>query len=164
MNRTEHAVGRRAVRISGRVARVSALVSVLALVGVGAAIASSTTTIRSTNNKTLGRILEGPARYTLYVFCGGTSTRCAGAKSSQWPPEIAHGRVVAAKGSGINQRKLSTRKLPNGKHQVTYYGQPLYLYKGDKKPGQTHGEGQQTSTGAWFAINTAGRAAIPPGY
>jgi predicted lipoprotein with Yx(FWY)xxD motif len=140
------------------------MMSAVALIGVGVAVASSTTTIRSANNPTLGRILDGPARFTLYVFCPGTSTRCSGHTSSTWPPEIASGRVVAASGSKINSKKLSTRKLANGKHQVTYYGQPLYLFKGDKNPGQTNGENKYQANGAWFVISTGGRAVPPPGY
>jgi predicted lipoprotein with Yx(FWY)xxD motif len=164
VNVSERAVGRKAAWIRGRAARVSALVSILALAGVSAAVASSTTTIRSTNNAKYGRILEGPSRFSLYVFCPGTSTNCTGTSSSKWPPLTASGRVVAASGSQIKQSKLSTRKLRNGKHQVTYYGQPLYLYKGDTRPGQTNGENKYSGNGAWFLISTAGRAIPPPGY
>ncbi len=164
MNVSERAVRRKATWIRGRAARVSTLVTVIALAGVSAALASSTTTIRSTNNAKYGRILQGPSRFTLYVFCPGTSTRCTGHTSSTWPPLIASGKVVAASGSHINQSKLSTRKLSNGKRQVTYYGQPLYLYKGDRKPGQTNGENKYQGNGAWFVISTGGRAIPPSGY
>jgi predicted lipoprotein with Yx(FWY)xxD motif len=143
---------------------VSALMSAVALVGVGAAVASSTTTIRSTNNVKYGRMLVGPARYSLYVFAKGTSSVGSAHSSPNWPPEIASGRVVAAKGSQVKQSKLGTRKLSNGKHQVTYYGQPLYLYKGDKRPGQTKGEDKFSGQGAWFLVSTTGRPIQPPGY
>jgi predicted lipoprotein with Yx(FWY)xxD motif len=139
-------------------ARISALAGMSALIGATIALATSTTTIRTTNNPQYLRILQGPAGYTLYVFCPGTSTNCTGHSSSTWPPLIASGRVVAASGSGISSSKLSTRKLSDGKHQATYYGQPLYLYKGDTKPGTTKGEQKYQGNGAWFVINTAGRA------
>ena len=77
---------------------------------------------------------------------------------------IAQGKVVAASGSQLNASKLSTRKLSSGQHQVTYYGHPLYLYKGDKKPGQTNGEGKYAGSGAWFAINQYGRGVPSGGY
>jgi predicted lipoprotein with Yx(FWY)xxD motif len=150
--------------MSGRAVRVSTLMSAVALIGAGAAVAGSTTTIRSANNPNLGRILEGPAKYTLYVFCAGTSTRCAGHSSKNFTAMIATGRLVAASGSKVNAKKLSTRKLSNGKHQVMYYGQPLYLYKGDRKPGWTKGENKYEGNGAWFVISTSGRAVPPPGY
>lgn len=138
--------------------------SVMLVAGVGAAVASGTTTMRSTNNPTLGRILEGPARYTLYVFVQGTSTRGSSHSSSKFPPIIASGRVVAASGSKINSSKLGTKRLSNGKHQVTYYGQPLYLFKGDTKPGTTNGENKFSGRGAYFVIGTSGRPINPPGY
>jgi predicted lipoprotein with Yx(FWY)xxD motif len=142
-------------------ARIFVLAGLAALIGVAAALATTTTTIRSTNNPQYQqRILEGPAGYTLYVFCPGTSLTCTGHSSSTWPPLIASGRVVAASGSRITSSKLSTRKLSDGRHQVTYYGQPLYLYKGDTKPGTTKGEKKLQGNGEWFAINTAGRPVI----
>lgn len=142
-----------------------ALMSVLAVAATGAAFAATTTTIRTTNNPNLGRILVGPAGYTLYVWCVGTSdTNCPGTSSSSWPAMVASGRVVAASGSQLNSSKLSTRTLSNGKHQVTYYGHPLYLYKGDTKPGQTNGEGKYSGKGAWFAISKYGRGVPSGGY
>ena len=146
-----------------RAVRIGAAVCLLAGAIASSALAASTTIIRSTSDASYGRILEGPARYTLYVFCAGTSTHCAGARSSSFPPLIAHGRVVAATHSGLRAGKLGTRRLRNGQHQVTYYGQPLYLYKGDRRPGQTKGEQKSTSRGAWFVISTGGRA-LAGGY
>lgn len=140
---------------------MAAVMSALALIGVTGALASATTTIRSANNPNYGRILEGPSRYTLYVFCSGANQRCAGHSSPNWPPLIAHGRLVAARGSKVKARKLGTRTLSNGKRQVTYYGQPLYLYRGDHSPGQTNGENKTQATGSWFVIATTGQATIP---
>lgn len=138
--------------------------SLVALVGVSAALAASTTTIRSTNNGEYGRILEGPSGYALYVFCPGTSSDCTGHSSSTRPPLVASGKVVAASGSGINASKLGTRKLSNGQLQVTYYGQPLYLYKGDTKPGQVTGEDKNQANGVWLLISNQGRAVPPSVY
>jgi predicted lipoprotein with Yx(FWY)xxD motif len=70
---------------------------------------------------------------------------------------------VAASGSQIKSSKLGTRSL-NGKKQVTYYGQPLYLYKGDTRPGTTKGEQRYQGSGAWFVISVDGRAIPKPGY
>ncbi len=143
---------------------MSALASAVALIGVGAAVAASTTTIRSANNATLGRILEGPSHFTLYVFVQGTNSHGTAHTQSGWPALTASGKVVAAAGSHINAGKLSTHKLSSGKHQVTYYGQPLYLYSGDKSAGQTKGEAKSTSSGTWVVVSTSGRPVPPPGY
>lgn len=152
---------RRTKLVVGRIGLVGGLVT---LVTIASALASSNTIIRSVNTTKYGRILEGPAGYTLYVFCVGTSTHCTGAKSSMRPPLIARGRAVPAAHSNINVRKLSTRRLPNGQHQVTYYGQPLYLYRGDRKPGQRNGEQMGNSRGTWFVIDTSGRPKQNGGY
>jgi predicted lipoprotein with Yx(FWY)xxD motif len=153
--------------VSPRGARGLGILSIAMLLCVGVAVAAATTTIRTTNNSTFGRILEGPSGFTLYVFCPGTSTDCTGHRASSWPPLIAHGSVVAARGSRLNARKLRTRKLSDGQRQVTYYGQPLYLYKGDKKPGQVKGESCKVinqANGAWFVISNTGRAVPPSCY
>jgi predicted lipoprotein with Yx(FWY)xxD motif len=140
------------------------------LLCVGVAAAAATTTIRTTSNGRFGeRILDGPSGFTLYVFCPGTSLVCTGHSSSVYRALIAHGSVVAARGSKLNARKLRTRKLSNGQRQVTYYGQPLYLYKGDRKPGQVNGESRRCRSRQglikpWFVIGPSGRAVPPPCY
>ena len=143
-----------------------ALVFVVALAAIGTALAATTTTtVRSYNSPRYGHVLVGPARYTLYVWCAGTGTVCTSThKASNWPPLTAGGRVVAAAGSGIKSSKLGTRKLSNGQHQVTYYSQPLYLYKGDHKPCQFNGEGVSSANGTYFVILTSGRPQPTPCY
>lgn len=164
MNTTERAVVRRTAWIRGRAARVSALISILALAGAGAAIASSTTIIHAKNSAKFGWMLQGPSRFSLYVWVPGTGSYGKAHYSPNRPPEIAHGRVVAASGAHMNSHKLSTHKLKNGQRQVTYYGEPLYLYKGDKAPGQTKGENRQQNNGVWLLISNTGRPIPPPGY
>ena len=159
-----NAAARPAAVVRKRALRAGLVACAVVLTAIPAALAAGSTVVRSTNNAKFGRILEGPARYTLYVFCAGTSTRCAGARSSSFRPLIARGRVVPASGSHIKARKLGTRRLSDGKHQVTYYGQPLYLYKGDKRPGRTNGEERGNSRGSWFVISTTGRALANGGY
>jgi predicted lipoprotein with Yx(FWY)xxD motif len=164
MDRTETTVGTKAARRRRRAAWAPIIASVLVLAGVTVALGATTTTIRTANDPTYGRILEGPARYTLYVFCATTGTQCAGHGSSTWPPLIAHGQVVAASGSQIKASKLSTRKLGNGQRQVTYYGDPLYLSKDDRKPGQTKGECKQQANGVWLVLSNTGRPLSNCGY
>ena len=89
------------------------------------------------------------------MFLPGDEHALHGHSSSTWPPLTASGRVVAASGSQLNPSKLSTRRLSNGQHQVTYYGQPLYLYKGDRKPGSTKGENKNQGNGVWLVIESA---------
>ncbi|HYL41356.1 MAG TPA: hypothetical protein VET90_08615 [Candidatus Binatus sp.] len=55
--------------------------------------------------------------------CGG---ECA---ALYWPPVLTSGRPDA--GPGVDQRDLGTTIRPDGTEQVTYRGQPLYLFEND---------------------------------
>jgi predicted lipoprotein with Yx(FWY)xxD motif len=148
----------------GRLACLGAVIAASASIAGGIALAAARIVIRSADNSTYGRILESPRGFTLYVFCAGTQTRCTGRGGKAWPPLIADGRVVPARGSRIKAARLGSRKLASGKRQVTYYGQPLYLYKRDRKRRQTRGEDRAQGNGAWLVISSSGRAVPPPGY
>lgn len=145
---------------------IPVLAAVFGGLGIATAVAATTTTtVRSNNSPRYGRILASPSRHTLYYFCAGTSTRCTTSHSaSSWPPLIARGRLVAAPHSGVKARKLGSRRLRNGKHQVTYYGQPVYLYKGDHKPCAVNGEDRVSGDGSFFVITTSGRPEPTPCY
>lgn len=122
------------------------------------AVASSTeTVVRSTYNPSWSRVLVGPTRHSLYVFCSphrhGRSWTCSGRHAHGWPPVIAHGRVVAARGSGIHARELGSVKLKSGQRQVTYFGNALYYYRGDHKPGQINGQAKHEGAGVWSLIS-----------
>jgi hypothetical protein len=69
-----------------------------------------------------------PVDVTLYNF-GGVHSRvtvCAKECSLNWIPLLTHGTPVV--GRGINSRLVGTRQLSDGAEQVTYRGQPLFLY------------------------------------
>jgi len=51
---------------------------------------------------------------------------CRGDCAMIWPPVLTSGRPEG--GPGVNQSSLGTIVGPNGTHQVTYKGQPLYLF------------------------------------
>ncbi|HZU59832.1 MAG TPA: hypothetical protein VE983_02635 [Solirubrobacteraceae bacterium] len=155
MNRSGHAFK---PSISRRVACLAA-VSIVALTGIATAWASSSTEVQVVHNGKLGHILAQQKGYTLYVYCSGAADKCNTGKSSGlWPPMIAYHKPVA--GSGVNQSKLGTKTI-NGKKVVTYYGNPLYRYKGDTKAGQTNGEGKNHT---WYVVSQFGQPITPPGY
>ena len=56
----------------------------------------------------------------------------------------------------LTASKLGTITRSDGKTQVTYNGHPLYLFIGDKKPGDTTGQGLTAFGAAWFALSQAG--------
>ena len=78
------------------------------------------------------------------------------------PSALATGKASA--GSGLTASKLGTITRSGGKHQVTYNGHPLYLYVGDKKPGDVTGQGVTAFGAAWFVLSPAGNeiSAAPP--
>jgi predicted lipoprotein with Yx(FWY)xxD motif len=72
-----------------------------------------------------------------------------------WPPVLTSGQPAA--GPGIDQRDVGTIVRPDGTHQVTYKGKPVYLFWGDAYiPGATgtqgiYGHGKITP---WGVFNT----------
>jgi predicted lipoprotein with Yx(FWY)xxD motif len=98
--------------------------------------------------------------YTLSTDSGNTSA-CQGQCALIWPPVLTSGRPEA--GRGGDQDGLGIIVRPDGTHQVTYNGQPLYLYSGDAYiPGIPGVSGPASINGAgvtspWGTFNT-----IPP--
>jgi predicted lipoprotein with Yx(FWY)xxD motif len=104
----------------------------------------------------LGRILVDSKGRTIYLFKKdrGTKSACSGACASAWPPVRASNKPTV--GSGANASLVETTARADGKPQVTYNGQPLYLYEGDEKPGDTNGQGLTTFGAPWWALSPAG--------
>jgi predicted lipoprotein with Yx(FWY)xxD motif len=112
----------------------------------------------------LGSILVNSTGRTLYLFKAdvGTKSACAGACATAWPPLLATGKPTA--GTGLTASKLGTITRSGGNQQITYNGHPLYLYVGDKKPGQTNGQGVTAFGAAWFTLTRSGNqtsASVP---
>jgi predicted lipoprotein with Yx(FWY)xxD motif len=111
----------------------------------------------------LGTVLVNSDGQTLYLFeadTGSTST-CTGECAGIWPPLTTTG---AATGSmGASSSMLGTTTRADGTTQVTYNGHPVYLYTGDTAAGQANGEGINHFGGLWYAVTTAGAAAMPSG-
>jgi predicted lipoprotein with Yx(FWY)xxD motif len=104
----------------------------------------------------LGKILVDSRGRTLYLFkkdTGGKS-RCSGSCAVNWPPLLATGRPAA--GSGVKASKLGTTRRSDGKTQVVYNRHPLYRFVGDKKPGNTNGQGLNAFGARWFVVSPAG--------
>lgn len=86
------------------------------------------------SNGSLGKILVDSQGRTLYLFKKdtGTTSMCTGACAANWPPLRANGK------------------------QVVYHGHPLYRYSGDRKPGDTNGQGVSAFGARWYALSPAG--------
>ena len=124
--------------------------------------ASGGTATVGVSNEGLGNILVDSQGRTLYLFNRdtGAMSECSGACAVNWPPLAAAGKPTV--GSGANASLVSTSARQGGHEQVTYNGHPLYLFKGDSKPGDTNGEGLNAFGGSWFALSPAGNEVSPP--
>jgi predicted lipoprotein with Yx(FWY)xxD motif len=143
------------------VACLAVISTVGLLAGIATAWASGTTEVKLIKAHG-GRILGQQKGFALYVFCSGAANNCKrGRSEAKWSPMIAYHRPVA--GKGVKQRKLGTKRI-NGKKVVTYYGEPLYRYKGDRRPGQTSGEQKLAGGGAWYVVSQFGQPLPRTGY
>jgi predicted lipoprotein with Yx(FWY)xxD motif len=109
----------------------------------------------------LGKVLVDARGRTLYLFEKDKRGRsaCYGACAAYWPPLTGPAKPRAAQGARASL--LSVSKRTDGKQQVTYAGHPLYTFIGDKRAGQTTGQGLTDFGAAWYAVAASGRAVEP---
>jgi predicted lipoprotein with Yx(FWY)xxD motif len=114
-------------------------------------------TIGVANAASLGSILVDSQGRTVYLFAKDTrpTNTCSGKCAVDWPPVTAKGKPKV--GSGVTARQVGTTSRSDGKTQVTYNGHPLYRFQGDRKAGDTNGEGLNAFGGRWFAVSAAGK-------
>ena len=90
----------------------------------------------------------------------GPESACPGLCAIDWPPVLTWQRPEA--GPSVDQHALGFIVRPDGSHQVTYKGRPLYLFYKDAYIGPPVDVGAQGIYGAgantpWGVFNT-----IPP--
>ncbi len=111
-------------------------------------------TVNVSHNATYGQILTDGNGMTLYISLNdykGVSS-CNAACLQNWTPVFTLGHPTV--GQGINNLFIGSTTTSYGLMIVTYYGRPLYLYKGDKNPGDVKGEDMNV---AWYVISVAGQ-------
>jgi predicted lipoprotein with Yx(FWY)xxD motif len=99
-----------------------------------------------------GKALVGANGHSLYTFTSDTKNHSAcNAKCAKvWRPATATHKPTA--GPGVSAAHLGL----TAKHQVTYYGHPLYTYAPDKKAGQVKGEAKFQFGGYWYLTSAKG--------
>jgi predicted lipoprotein with Yx(FWY)xxD motif len=111
---------------------------------------SVSTAALKTETTRAGMVLADDHGLTLYYYSadkrGSGTSVCTGGCATAWPPLAAP--VKAPAGVRLPGR-LGVITRPDGVKQVTLKGYPLYLYIGDKAPGQVKGNG---IGGAWHVI------------
>jgi predicted lipoprotein with Yx(FWY)xxD motif len=141
--------------------RLAATIAVLgaAAVPIASASAAGAPAKVSLRKTPLGMILVNGRGRTLYAFTrdGKNKDRCITTSgcTSTWLVLTSTGKPKAR--PGVKSSKLSTIKLSNGSHQVTYAGHPLYTYAGDTSAGSTDYVGASQFGGTWQAVNAAGK-------
>ena len=125
--------------------------------GGGAASPASqgSMTIATSSIAGVGTVLVDPSGMTLYYLKSETpgNIMCTGSCATTWPPLLLPaGATAAVAGTGVDGSKLGTIDRPDGGTEVTYNGMPLYLYVGDKSPGQAKGQGVE----GFFAVTASG--------
>ena len=118
-----------------------------------------------TERSRLGTVLAGRTalgRRTLYTLSFDTpnKTTCTRACAALWPPLLTSGRAKA--GLGVSQRAIGTLRRPDGTFQVTYHGQPVYMFSFDlgngAPPGLVNGEYliDAAASGVWYTVTPRG--------
>jgi predicted lipoprotein with Yx(FWY)xxD motif len=132
--------------------------------GTGAEAATSapsggTATVAVADNPDLGQILVDSHGRTVYLFekDEADESYCSGACTQEWPPLTTAGSPKA--GNGVDAGKLDTVKRDDGSTQVVFDGHPLYLYAGDKMPGDATGNELDEFGAEWYALQPSGQNA-----
>jgi predicted lipoprotein with Yx(FWY)xxD motif len=105
---------------------------VLAATAAPAALADATP-VTVVSAPKLGKIVATKAHLALYAWNREKDGKvhCTGACAKQWPPlTVAKGTMVAKHVAGV-MGTLGQVMRPDGSHQVTLNGHPLYTYVGD---------------------------------
>ena len=136
----------------------AALVAATALAGTSSRAHARASGALVTLRKTaLGVVLVDARGRTLYLFQkdhNGLST-CTTACAAYWPPLVSHGTPRA--GAGIKRSLLTLGRAHSGVRQVLYAGHPLYRFVGDKRAGQTTGEGLNNFGAEWYVVAASGQ-------
>jgi len=131
--------------------------TVLATTGSAARNVSA---VKVVKNPKLGKqVLVTRRGFTLYSLSAETHGRfiCTDKTClSAWTP-----LAVPAGTKPTGAAKLATIRRPDGRTQVTYRGLPLYSFSGDRKPGDTNGNGFK-DVGTWGVATLTAAKSPPP--
>lgn len=97
-------------------------------------------------NTPMGELFANADGMTLYTFTkdGKGKSNCYDACANNWPP-------FTAKKDATEWGKFSVIMRKDGSYQWAYDNQPLYTWVGDRKEGDTNGQGVGN---VWYVVKT----------
>ncbi len=112
------------------------------------------TLVQVSSNTQYGSILVDKNGNTVYTFAADSlnNSVCTGACAQAWPPLAVPSGTSPQAGQSVTG-KLGSITRSDGLTQVTYNGQPLYLYSGDTVAGQANGQGLNSFGGLWYVVS-----------
>ncbi len=118
---------------------------------------SSAAVVGSAPKGTVGTVLVAADGHTLYRLTTdtATTTTCTGSCAQIWPPLTVPAGTTPRAAAGLGG-PIGTLTRPDGAHQVTYQGHPLYTYAPDTTTSDALGQGIE---GVWFVVHPSGSAA-----
>ncbi len=124
--------------------------------GAQGAVASPAVIAKATSPDAEPFITDGEGRtlYTLAGADGGDKAACDADCMKDWTPYVSDGRPLAKM---VLPGMISTVDN-DGVQQVTYRENPLYLFNGDSKAGDTSGQGVNDM---WYMVSVLGEPALP---
>jgi predicted lipoprotein with Yx(FWY)xxD motif len=138
------------------VAAVAALIGALAARSGDSSSSKSVVKTMKVGGKTILVNRRGMTLYHLSVEKRGHFICTSAACLAEWKPLVV---ARGVKPTGVSS--LGTVRRPDGRHQVTYKGGPLYTFDEDHKPGDTKGDGFR-DVGVWHVVTVAGKPASTP--
>ena len=111
----------------------------------------------------VGTVLTDQSGKTLYTPKQEASgvIKCTAACLGFWFP-VTVGKGATPRAASTLTGTLSSIQRPDGTRQVTYNGKPLYTFRLDSGPGQTHGNNFTDNFGSqtfnWQAVTSSGAA------
>lgn len=131
--------------------------STLNIVAAGASGWTAHRTLIEVVRSASGPVLAAGDGRTLYVFVDDLLTKapsaCTGDCAHDWVPMTASRTITV--GRGVTGR-VGTIVRSDGERQLTMDGRPLYLFSGDRAPGDIRGNGIGN---IWWAMTPSGLSA-----
>jgi predicted lipoprotein with Yx(FWY)xxD motif len=128
--------------------------------GISATVLAASESTGLSGEVAAGGNSDGPVSVPVYTFSldKGHQSACQGMCAMAWSPVLTSRSPEA--GTGVDLHQLGMIARPDGTHQVTFDGHPLYMFHTDASfplitaayPTSINGAGVQAFGGLWLAV------------